>query len=149
MKIHVKIQDKIFEVRIGDILTRPIQATVDGEVFEVWPEEMLVPPADQRTVSVPLVTHPIQPADIGKVEDRSSSKEIAVKAPIPGVIIEVKVSTGDTVEYGQELCVLEAMKMKNSIRSGKIGIIDKVLVSVGDQVSQSQTLMEYRGEAKS
>ncbi len=147
MKIHVKIQDKIFEVRIGDILTRPIQATVDGEVFEVWPEEMMVPPAGQRTASVPQVTHPVQPADIGKVGDRSLLKQIAVKAPIPGVIIEVKVSAGDAVEYGQELCVLEAMKMKNSIRSGKAGIIDKVLVSTGDQVSQSQTLMEYRGEA--
>ena len=69
--------------------------------------------------------------------------ESTVKAPIPGVIIDVKVSAGDTVEYGQELCVLEAMKMKNSIRSGKAGIISKVTISVGDQVSQNQTLMEY------
>jgi biotin carboxyl carrier protein len=39
------------------------------------------------------------------------------------------------------------MKMKNSIRSGKAGVISKVMVSVGDQVSQNQTLMEYHGEA--
>lgn len=149
MKIHVKIQNKIFDVRIGDILSRPIQATVDGEVFEVWPEEMMVPSGEQRGASVTQVTHPVQPADIGKVEDGSLINEFAVKAPIPGVIIEVKVSAGDNVEYGQELCVLEAMKMKNSIRSGKAGTIDKVLVSVGDQVSQSQTLIEYRGKAYS
>ncbi len=49
-------------------------------------------------------------------------------------------------QYGQELCVLEAMKMKNIIRAGKAGVIHKILVSTGDQVSQSQTLMEYRGE---
>lgn len=147
MKINVKIQDKIYEVTIGDILTRPIQANVDGEVFEVWPEEKMIPQAKQHSVAVPLVTHPAQPAYIGKVEEKSSSNQILVKAPIPGVIIEVKVSAGDTVEYGQELCVLEAMKMKNSIRASKAGTIDKVMVSAGDQVSQSQTLMEFREEA--
>lgn len=147
MKIRVKIQDKSYEVRIADILARPIIANVDGEEYEVWPEELKLPPDEKQTASVPHVTHPIQPADNGNYENRSSSKEIAVKAPIPGVVIEVSVSAGDPVEYGQELCVLEAMKMKNSIRSGKAGIIDKVLVSSGDQVSQSQTLMEYRGEA--
>ena len=147
MKIHVKIQNKTYEVRIDNILTRPIQATVDGEVVEVWPEEVMVPPAGQQNPPTPQVIHPIQTADIGKVEDRSSFKGNLVKAPIPGVIIEIKVNSGDAVAYGQELCVLEAMKMKNIIRAGKAGVIHKILVSTGDQVSQSQTLMEYRGEA--
>jgi biotin carboxyl carrier protein len=147
MKIHVKIQDKVFEVKIGDILTRPIQANVDGEIFEVWPEEMMIPSIEQRVVPAPPTTHPIKPADIGKVEGRPSINESTVRAPIPGVIIDVKVSAGDAVVYGQELCVLEAMKMKNSIRSGKAGIISKVTVSVGDQVSQNQIIMEFREEA--
>jgi biotin carboxyl carrier protein len=144
MKIHVKIQDKIYEVRIGDIFSRPIQAIVDGEMFEVWPEEMLVPPAEQRPSMTPQVTHPVQPADIGQADENYDSKNTQVKAPIPGVIVEVKVNPGDTVEYGQELCVLEAMKMKNSIRSSRTGIIENVIVSGGEQVSQNQTLMEYR-----
>ena len=53
MKIHVKIQDKVFEVKIGDILTRPIQAIVDGEIFEVWPEEMMVPSIEQTPAICP------------------------------------------------------------------------------------------------
>ena len=147
MKIHVKIQDKTFEVRIGDTHARPIQAIVDGEVFEVWPEEMMVPSSDHKVTPPPHAAHPVKPADIGEVKDNPSSEGKSVKAPIPGVIIEIMVSAGDTVAYGQELCVLEAMKMKNSIRSSKAGVIGKVLISVGDQVSQNQTLMEYRGEA--
>lgn len=147
MKIHVKIQDKTFEVKIGDTLARPIQATVDGEIFEVWPEEMITPPGEQKSISIPSIAHPTKPADIGEVRDNPSVDGMSVKAPIPGVIIEIKVGAGDSVTYGQDLCVLEAMKMKNSIRSGKAGIISKVMVSVGDQVSQNQTLMEYRGEA--
>jgi len=147
MKIHVKIQDKTFEVRIGDTLARPIQAIVDGEVFEVWPEEMMVPSSEQRPAPAFQTAHPVKPADIGEVKDNPTTEGKSIKAPIPGVIIDVKVSAGDPVTYGQELCVLEAMKMKNSIRSGKSGIISKVMVAVGDQVSQNQTLMEYREEA--
>jgi len=147
MKIHVKIQDKTFEVRIGDTLARPIQAIVDGEVFEVWPEEMMAPSNEQRLSPAIQTAHPVKSADIGEVKDNPIVEGNSVKAPIPGVIIDVKVSAGDTVAYGQELCVLEAMKMKNSIRSGKAGIISKVMISVGDQVSQNQKLMEYRGEA--
>jgi glutaconyl-CoA/methylmalonyl-CoA decarboxylase subunit gamma len=147
MKIHVKIQDKIYEVKVGDILTRPIQAVVDGEMFEVWPEEMMTPSAVQRIAAIPPAAQAIQPSEKNKVEEKTSQNDNGIKAPIPGVIIDVKVSAGDSVVYGQELCVLEAMKMKNSIRSGKAGTIDKVLVSTGDQVSQGQLLMEYRREA--
>jgi biotin carboxyl carrier protein len=50
------------------------------------------------------------------------------------------------VAYGQQLCVLEAMKMKNSIRAGRAGVIDRVLVAVGEQVSQNQALMTFRAE---
>jgi len=147
MKIHVKIQDKTFEVRIGDTFARPIQVIVDGEVFEVWPEEMMVPSSENKPAPVFQTAHPVKPADIGEVKDNPTAEGKSVKAPIPGVIIDVKVSVGDTVAYGQELCVLEAMKMKNSIRSGKAGIISKVMISIGEQVSQNQTLMEFRGEA--
>jgi biotin carboxyl carrier protein len=147
MKIHVKIQDKTFEVKVGDTLVRPIQAIVDGEVFEVWPEEMMVPSIEHRATTPPPAAHPVKPADIGEVKDNPTVEGKSVKAPIPGVIIAVAVNVGDAVAYGQELCVLEAMKMKNSIRSGRAGIISKITITVGDQVSQNQTLMEYRGEA--
>jgi biotin carboxyl carrier protein len=147
MKIHVKIQDKTFEVKIGDTLARPIQALVDGEVFEVWPEEMLVPSSEHKLTPPSQAAHPVKPADIGEVKGNPTVEGKLVSAPIPGVIISIAVSEGDSVAYGQELCVLEAMKMKNSIRAGKAGVISRVMISVGDQVSQNQTLMEYRREA--
>jgi hypothetical protein len=39
MKLRVKIQNRTYEVEVGDLLSRPIKATIDGQVFEVWPEE--------------------------------------------------------------------------------------------------------------
>jgi len=51
------------------------------------------------------------------------------------------VSVGDQVVYGQELCVLEAMKMNNPIRASKPGVIQKVFVTVGQQVQHGAPLV--------
>ncbi len=149
MKIHVKIQEKIFTVKIGDIQARPIQAEVDGEIFEVWPEETLIPSETSLTVSsTPQITHPVPPVESNSSSVKPSKKTSTVIAPIPGVIVEITVNIDDSVTYGQELCVLEAMKMKNSIRANRDGLIKKILISVGDHVRQSQVLMEFDSEAE-
>lgn len=146
MKIHVRIQEKTFQVQVGDIHTRPIQVKVDGETFEVWPEEMVVASDAQRPSPTPQVTHPVKPVEIN-TQSSPGKRSYQVTAPIPGVIIEVKVKNGDSVNYGQELCVLEAMKMKNSIRAGHDGVIAKIHVTAGEQVQQSKILMEFKKEA--
>ena len=149
MKIHVKIQEKIFTVKIGDIQARPIQAEVDGEIFEVWPEETLIPSETSLTVSsTPQITHPVPPVESNRSSVKPTEKTSTVIAPIPGVIVEITAKIGDSVTYGQELCILEAMKMKNSIRANRDGFIKKILVSVGDNVRQSQILMEFDSEAE-
>lgn len=142
MKIHVKIQNKTYVVRIGDIHARPIQASVDGENYEVWPEEMTLPAQDYQP---PSTSHERPMKQVAIEEPAASTEEIVkqVKAPIPGTIISIHVSEGDQVEYGQELCILEAMKMKNSIRSSRTGKISRVMVKEGDSVRHSQVLMEY------
>lgn len=147
MKIHVKIQGRTFEVKIGDIQARPIQAEVDGELFEVWPEETLVPKETKTSSSsIPHVAHPVQSVDTAETPIDPKGKTRSVIAPIPGVIVEIIANEGDKVSYGQELCVLEAMKMKNSIRANRDGSIDKIYVSVGDHVKQSQLLMNFSSE---
>jgi len=143
MKIHVKIQNKTYEVRIGDIHARPIQVTVDGESFDVWPEEMTLPSPDYQPVSGGSLEQPFQPLVINEPADSLTADIKQVKAPIPGVIISIAVTEGDQVDYGQELCILEAMKMKNAIRSTRAGKIAKVLVKEGESVQHGQALMEY------
>ena len=143
MKIHVKIQNKTYEVNIGDIHARPIQASVDGETFEVWPEEMTLPSEDYQPPATSSANKPVKQVSIEKSTISAADKIKQVKAPIPGVIISITVGEGEKVTYGQELCVLEAMKMKNAIRSSRAGTIIRVLVQKGDSVQHSQVLMEY------
>ncbi len=67
----------------------------------------------------------------------------SVLAPIPGVIIAISVKPGDSVTRGQELCVLEAMKMKNAIRATRDGKIAEIHVSVGQTVNHSAPLVSF------
>ena len=139
MKIHVKIEDTTYEVSVGDLSARPVIASVDGQDFEVWPEEMSIPgEAIEATTSKPAsVPQARKPMDVSNGDTQS------VKAPLPGVIIEINVSEGDRVVYGQELCVLEAMKMKNTIRANRDGKIKRIHAAIGDQVQHSTVLMEF------
>jgi glutaconyl-CoA/methylmalonyl-CoA decarboxylase subunit gamma len=138
MKLRVKIQNRTYEVEVGDLLSRPIKATIDGQVFEVWPEEA----ASQPAAVLPAAPAPAMPAPVAQAVQAAVSSG-AVLAPIPGVIISINVKPGDTVEHGTTLCVLEAMKMKNAIRATRAGKIGAVQISVGETVRHNQVLIEF------
>lgn len=74
------------------------------------------------------------------------STTIRLKAPMPGKILEVMVTTGDVVKAGDTLLILEAMKMQNAILASTKGIIKKVHVREGDTTSKSDLLIELEKE---
>jgi biotin carboxyl carrier protein len=63
-----------------------------------------------------------------------------VTAPMPGKIVLVLVKTGETVEAGQGIAVVEAMKMQNEIRSPKSGTVERLLVAVGQTVNAGEVV---------
>lgn len=65
-----------------------------------------------------------------------------VIAPLPGKVIDIKVKVGDTVKAGQEVAILEAMKMENSITSDYAGVVKQILVNVGDNVQTDAVIIE-------
>ncbi len=72
---------------------------------------------------------------------RPSGAATAVTAPLPGIIVSLKVKPGDTVREGQELAVLEAMKMENSIESPLSGTVRSLNVDLGDTVSEGTVIV--------
>jgi biotin carboxyl carrier protein len=150
MKIKVKVDEEIFEVEINDLQARPILAFVDGQCVEVWPEESSAPaapviPASAAEGPAQASAAPAAPAAPRSpvTADENVDKTKVVMAPIPGVIQKVTVCEGATVDTGQELVVLEAMKMKNIIRATRPGKIGAVLVVTGDHVKHGQVLLTY------
>lgn len=67
----------------------------------------------------------------------------AIKAPMPGLILEINVSVGQEVKENDNLLILEAMKMENSFSSPRDGIIKSIAVSKGDAVDKGQLLIEF------
>jgi biotin carboxyl carrier protein len=65
----------------------------------------------------------------------------SLAAPMPGKVVRVDVAEGDTVEEGQILVVLEAMKMEHTLRSPHPGTVSSVQIAPGDQVEAGQTLV--------
>ncbi len=67
-----------------------------------------------------------------------------IKAPMPGLVLEVKVKVGDRVEKGDAVLVLEAMKMENVLKSSGEGIVESIEVKTGDAVEKNQILLKMQ-----
>jgi biotin carboxyl carrier protein len=140
MKYSVKVADHTFEVEIEDINARPVLARVDGQTFEVVPEDQArLEASNKQPSALDLPT--------GAVSQHMSGHEMV--APLPGTVTEVFVRSGEKVEAGQVVLIIEAMKMKNSIRSVRSGIVGEILVSAGQSVGHKQALLRFAdsGEA--
>ncbi len=150
MIIKVTIDSQTYDVEVGDLQDCPVIATIEGEVFEVWPAEPSTTALEAPVVAVqpsraPAPSQPsAAPAAPKPTPSAGKNKSKLVTAPIPGVIISVGVKPGDQVVFGQELCILEAMKMKNAIRAAHPGEIASVAINAGDTVKHGQTLMEFK-----
>lgn len=80
-------------------------------------------------------------ADLGLVSSAN------LTAPMPGTVIQVLVSAGDTVEEGQALIVMEAMKMEHTIKAHKTTVVEEVLFQVGDLVDEGAELISFEEES--
>ncbi len=136
MKYTIKIDDNTYEVEIEDLLARPIIACVDGERFEVHPENEAKTEASTETKN-------IQSSELPKPSAGEAGISNELTAPLPGTIVEMFVRPGDDVEIGKIILIIEAMKMKNSIRSTRAGTVAEVLVSSGQTVTHKQPLVRF------
>lgn len=143
MKVRVQVDGEMYEVEIGDLNSRPIQAVVAGELFAVWPEEVagVVTTAPATTIEATDAAAPLPPRTGAPVTENA---EEMIVAPLPGDILVVAVRPGENVERGQLLCTVESMKMNNPVRSPRAGIVDEVLIAVGDHVNYGQPMVRLR-----
>ena len=86
----------------------------------------------------------VDPLDVTQYEP-SAADQTAVRAPLPGKIIDLKVKPGDSVSKGQRLLVLEAMKMEHTLSAPADGTVKSVRYAVGEQVPEGADLVEFEG----
>jgi len=149
MKYLITIDNQTYEVEIVDLNARPIVAIVDGERIEVEPQN-----GQSHATTAAVSTAPSAKAATTKVQPLSSASagvtpaaSAIVCAPIPGVIVALLVRVGDEVVRGQELCTIEAMKMRNNIRAARSGRIAEILVTPGQTVNHNDPLLRFEEQA--
>lgn len=139
-----KINGIKFNVGVGEVVDNTIQVEVNGTPYNVELDQDNAPVKVSKAASAPkapaaaprtetgakVVAKPAAPAGGG-----------AVKSPLPGTVMSIKVNVGDTVNPGDTVCVLEAMKMENDIHAEKGGTVQKILVSVGDAILEGSEIM--------
>jgi biotin carboxyl carrier protein len=140
--MKIVIDNQTYQVDVEDIHTRPVIVIVEGERYEVWPEEENVDSGSVLSAPAVSVPAPSQETSLQSSKQQTGGEK-EVTSPLPGVIVAILAEPGDSVTRGQELCTLEAMKMKNAIRANREGTIASVEVSVGDQVGHGQVLMTF------
>ncbi len=141
-KFKFKINGNNYDTEILNIEDNVVEIEVNGTPYRVEMEKEIKTtktPKLIRTVAVPSTD--IHPASAKTASPSAPKGTGTIKSPLPGVILDIFVKVGDTVQLGQKLLVLEAMKMENNIEADKAGKVLSVMKSKGDAIMEGDVLM--------
>lgn len=129
-----------YEVAINEVNDTTAKVTVNGTDY--YTVEWEKPVEEKPVVKVqPVAAKPAAPATPAAKPAAAPVSGNAIKTPLPGVIIDVKVAVGDVVKKGQTVVVLEAMKMENNINADRDGKVVAIQVAKGDTVADGAALV--------
>ena len=145
---NFKINGNGYNVVINSVEGRNASVTVNGTEYQVELEETAPAPVQAAPAAPAPVQAPAQAAPTKTAAPAATATPAAaagtgkaVTSPLPGVIIAVKVNVGDKVKAGQEVAVLEAMKMENSIEATYEGTVTAINVAKGDSVLEGAPIV--------
>jgi len=136
---NVTVNGKEIKVLLARRSSSEVTLEVAGKQFQVQIEPDTANFSATSQTPQPSSTSPA-PQNLQK----TSANEL--RAPMPGVVVDMLVKKGESVTKGQQLCILEAMKMENAIAAPKDGVIADVLVAKGTQVETDQVLIIFEKE---
>ena len=134
------IEGNKYDVAINEVNDTTAKVTVNGTEYTVEWEKPVV---EKPVVKVQAAAKPAAPAAPAPAPAAATAPVSgnAIKTPLPGVIIDVKVNVGDTVKKGDTVVVLEAMKMENNINADRDGKVTAIQVAKGDTVADGAVLI--------
>ena len=134
-----KINGNEYAVCINEVNDTTANVTVNGEEYMVEWEK---PKEEKPVIKIqPAVAKPATAPAAAPPAASAAANGYAIKTPLPGVIIDVKVNVGDMVKKGTTVVVLEAMKMENNINADRNGKVIAVQVAKGDTVADGAVLV--------
>jgi len=128
---HILLYQKGYKAKViqSNFENKTIKLSINGKVYKVSIADQF----DQLVERMGLSTYAVQ-----RMKD--------VKAPMPGLVLDIAVSIGQEVNRGDKLLILEAMKMENVIKSEGEGTVKRVHVEKGAAVDKGQLMIEMESE---
>ncbi len=143
-KFKFTIRGNKYSVELLNLEDNIAEIEVNGSRYEVEIEQEVKTSKTPKLVRSKAV--PSSEYDKAKTSKPTEKKGAgAIKAPLPGTILEMKVKVGDVVKSGDLLLVMEAMKMENNITADKEGKVSAINVNNGDSVMEGDVLVEIGG----
>ena len=137
-----KINGNQYNVDINSVEGNIASVSVNGTSYQGELEDAPATPVQAVPVQTSVITPAAAPAQAAPApKPAASGAGKPVTSPLPGVIIAVKVNVGDSVKAGQEVAVLEAMKMENSIEAVQDGTVTAIHVAKGDSILEGAAIV--------
>lgn len=153
-KYNFRINGHDYQVDVNSVEGGIADVTVNGTDYKVELADAVPAPAQQAARPAPQATSTAAPAVTPQATAQAAQtaaqtatasapqgKGEVVTAPLPGVILDIKVKVGDVVKAGQTVAVLEAMKMENEIESTASGTVTAVNAGKGDSVLEGAAII--------
>lgn len=162
MKYVTTVEDHSYEIEINS----EREITIDGQTLAVDFQSMAGQPVFSLIVDGRSYEAYVYPTDAGlqvmlggrlylvAVEDERQRRlrqathgpevargELLLKAPMPGLVVAIPVQDGQSVVRGDDLIILESMKMQNELKAPRDGLVSRIRVKTGDRVDQNQVLL--------
>ena len=140
-KLNFNINGKHYEATITEVEHNVAEVELNGKKYTLVVER-------SEAVAVPHIATPkaapvaAAPAAAAPAPKKAAAGANAIVAPLPGSVVSISVKAGDAVKSGQQLAVIEAMKMENEILAPAAGTVKAVHVSAGQAVQQGDALIE-------
>ena len=142
---RLQVGEQWYTVEVGDVSRSPVEVNVAGQTYYVeveGDEASPAPPRARRGRRPPSRLAPPTLPRVGSVVPTFDPSDKVLRAPMPGRVIAIRVRPGDRVATGDEVCVVEAMKMEQSIRAAQDGVIKEIYVQPMDSVGANDPLIE-------
>ena len=143
-EITLEINGKEYKVKVQEFGAEKAKLSVNGTEYTVGLKDLGEPKAlDIRPAAQPLKRQPAPAAKEGELlrKPREVVGSGHVTAPLPGLILEILVKEGDKVKAGEDVLIMEAMKMENEVQSPQEGTVKEIKVRRGDSVYEGDILI--------
>jgi len=134
-----KINGNEYNVAVEELEGNKASVTVNGKTYQVELDRP-AKPVVTKPVARPAASPTAAPVAAAPAP-RPTAGGAGIKAPLPGVILDIKVKVGDAVAKGQTVAILEAMKMENNINADRDGQVVAINVEKGQSIAEGTDII--------